>query len=80
MRAGTPFRRARMMMAAIMAAVASFGNSPLRLQQEVAAIGPYKIKRKSSGAQHRSRHTTAQAQRTALKARNRQRNRQAHRG
>lgn len=61
------------MMAAIAAAVAQFGSG-VRLQAALSAIGDYRSPRKSNGATHRSRHTTAQEKRAAEKRRNKQHN------
>jgi len=71
--AGTPFLRARMMFAAIAAAFARFKGRPVQLRAELDNIGAYEVKRKSSGASARSRHTVAQDKRAAVKARNKRR-------
>lgn len=74
MKPGTPFRKAKMMFAALAAAVAQFGAGSTQLAAEFARIGPYRSQRKSTGATHRSKHTTAQDKRAADKRRNKQRN------
>ena len=66
------------MAAAIRAAVNNFARDSAALWVALDQIGPYEIKLKVGSRQHRQR-VTRRDQRAALKKRNRQRNRLAHR-
>ena len=67
------------MFAAISAAITKFGRGTARLQEALQKIEPYKVQRKARGLARVARTgTVARDRRRAQKARNRKRNRRAH--
>lgn len=73
------FHRASLMMAAIAAVMAQTAGSPLLQQQRLAELGPYESRGKGGKRAYRASGISA-ARRAAMKARNRRRNKLAHRG
>ena len=78
-RGGTPFARARMLVAAIGAIVAAAGGNAIAAQAQLANLAPYEGRGKGKTKRH-DRGGTASAQRAAQKRRNQQRHRKACRG
>ena len=72
------FRTASAVLAAMRAAVTAFRNDSAEMLAALNKIGPYEPKRKTGATRHPQR-TTRRDQRSALKKRNRRRNRLAHR-
>ena len=68
---GTPFRRALILRDKILECLKL--KMPTEQQSALNALDPYEVRRKSSGAAHRSNHSVAQDKRDAWKERNRQR-------
>lgn len=79
-----PFHRVFAMMAAISRVLATvqFQNNMAARKEALDAIGPYRSRGKGLGKYSTARRgpSAAQVQRDARKSRNRQRNKQAHRG
>lgn len=74
---GVPFARAKAMMAQVAVAMALAGMAQ---QTALSAIGPYESRGHGKGQRQASRNTAAQVKRASIKAKNRTRNRGAHRG